>query len=252
MKSLQDKLKNRYYSAKERQKAVPSLQALAYLQHGNYASIEITTPLGKRLKLITRFIGYSDDDCQLLFALPSNLSPKTFQEYFTAGRHVKVTVISEDGEGCLAQFNQQIKHIITKPMRLFSLELPAQAMLAELRQETRYRLNLPGELQYQNRRFEINLTDLSLHGCCFAISRLIESLQQDSSIRLSIQHPYNHQQYVLKGMIRNRRSAKGNSIYGVLLKEDKQANPQQLISALILHASRLSFPQDDQSPQNIN
>ncbi|WP_283130949.1 flagellar brake protein [Enterovibrio norvegicus] len=233
--------------AKAREKVVMGLQAMDFIQHGTEASLEIVTPLGQRLNFKSNFIGF-DDQQHIFFTMPK-LSKGDYEMFFTQGFNVDIEGVSEKGEGALVRFRTRIEHVIYRPVSLIVFPVPQQAKLVLLRNEIRYDLRLPGDIQLSNRKLRVILTDVSSGGCGFAYDAISPEFDVGQKIVLEVINSTTQDTYALSGGVKNGRTKRGKQTYGMVFDEPGKANCRRLLSTLIYDGTKYVFknPKKDQA-----
>lgn len=234
--------------AKQKERVIMGLQAMDFIQHGTEASLEIVTPLGQRLNFKSNFIGF-DDQQHIFFTMP-RLQKTEYEEFFMQGFNVDIEGISEQGEGALVRFRTRIEHVVYRPIQLLVFPLPQQAKLVLLRNEVRYELKLPGDIQLSNRKLRVVLTDVSSGGCGFSFDAISPEFDVDTKIVLEVINGSNGDTYALSGAVKNCRKKRGKQNYGVVFDEPGKANCRRLLSNLIYDGTKYVFksPKKDPTP----
>lgn len=234
--------------AKTKERVVMGLQAMDFIQHGTESELEIVTPLGQRLTFKSNFIGF-DDQQHIFFTLP-RLAKSEYDEFFIQGFNVDIKGISEEGEGALVCFRSRIAHVIFRPIQVLVFPVPQQAKLILLRNEVRYELRLPGDIQLSNRKLRVILTDVSSAGCGFTYEAISPVFDVDLRIVLEVTNTSTNDTYALSGSVKNGRNKRGRQIYGMVFDEPGKANCRRLLSTLIYDGTKYVFknPKKDQTP----
>lgn len=233
---------------KNKERVVMGIQAMDFIQHGTEADLEIVTPLGQRLTFKSNFIGF-DDQQHIFFILPK--FPKSeYEEFFIQGFNVDIQGISEKGEGALVCFRSRIKHVIYRPIQVLVFPVPQQAKLVLLRNEVRYELRLPGDIQLLNRKLRVILTDVSSAGCGFTFEAISPVFDVDLQMTLEVTNSSTGETYALSGSVQNGRTKRGRQIYGMVFNEPGKANCRRLLTGLIYDGTKYVFtnPKKDQTP----
>jgi hypothetical protein len=249
MSSNLSQIKKRIASLNDRKNVVRGIEAMDYLHHGHQVSIIIVTPLGGRFKIDTQFIGYDDDARRLYFSIPE-MRIKEFEDFFVEQYWVSVTSFSEQGEGGMIRFRNRIEFIMTEPVRIFTLKVPAEAELYELRQEIRYRIDMKAHIALDKRRLEVEISDISSNGCRFNYTEPVPVFDIDREMLLIITNPFDQRQYTLSGIIRNFERSRGKQIYGLMYDEKGKEQSQNLLSALIFNGAKLVFSQSNKEAKS--
>ncbi|PKF50796.1 PilZ domain-containing protein [Enterovibrio nigricans] len=225
--------------AKQKERVVMGLQAMDFIQHGTEASLDIVTPLGQRLHFKANFIGF-DDQQNIFFTMPK-LSKGDYEEFFMEGFNVDIEGISEQGEGALIKFRTRIEHVIYRPVQLLVFPVPQQAKLVLLRNEIRYDLRLPSDIQLTNRKLRVILIDVSSGGCGFSYDAISPEFDVDQRIVLEVVNSANGDTYALSGAIKNGRKKRGKQTYGMVFDDPGKANCRRLLSVLIYDGTKYVF-----------
>ncbi|AMG32058.1 flagellar brake protein [Grimontia hollisae] len=225
--------------ANQKERVIMGLQAMDFIQHGSEASLEVVTPLGQRLHFKSNFIGF-DDQQHIFFTMP-RLTRKEYDEFFTEGFNVDIEGISEHGEGALVRFRTRIEYVIYRPIQILVFPVPQQAKLIVLRNEVRYELNLPGDIQLSNRKLEVVLTDVSSGGCGFCFDAISPEFDIDQKIVLEVVNGSDGDIYALSGSVKNGRKKRGRQIYGMVFDEPGKANCRRLLKSLTYDGTKYIF-----------
>lgn len=225
--------------ARQKERVIMGLQAMDFIQHGTEASMELVTPLGQRLNFKSNFIGF-DDQHHIFFTMP-RLTKKEYDEYFIEGFNVDIEGISEQGEGALVRFRTRIEYVIYRPIQILVFPVPQQAKLVVLRNEVRYELKLPGDIQLSNRKLRVTLTDVSSGGCGFCFDAISPEFDVDQKIVLEVVNNADGDTYALSGAVKNGRKKRGKQIYGMVFDEPGKANCRRLLSNLIYDGTTYVF-----------
>ncbi|WP_028025250.1 flagellar brake domain-containing protein [Enterovibrio calviensis] len=234
--------------AKAKERVIMGLQAMDFIQHGTEASLEIVTPLGQRLNFKSNFIGF-DDQQHIFFTMPK-LNKREYEEFFMEGFNVDIEGISEQGEGALVRFRTRIAHVVLRPIQVLVFPVPQQAKLVLLRNEVRYDLRLPGDIQLSNRKLGVILTDVSSGGCGYSYEAISPEFDVDQKIVLEVVNKANGDTYALSGSVKNGRKKRGKQTYGMVFDEPGKANCRRLLSTLIYDGTKYVFrnPKKDTGP----
>ncbi|WP_245796963.1 PilZ domain-containing protein [Vibrio aerogenes] len=146
------------------------------IDHSSELTLNIATPVGKKFRCNTTFIGIHSN-AYILTELPSSDGGNT-RTFFQPGFWCNVKAISHRGEGAFIYFRSQILHVLNKPVPLAIMSIPEGVKLTPLRKEARYQVKLPGAVQFDNSKIECEIRDLSKSGCCFSTSLLAKSLYE--------------------------------------------------------------------------
>ncbi|WP_150138294.1 flagellar brake protein [Candidatus Enterovibrio escicola] len=229
-----------------KEKIVMGLKVMDFIQHGTESSLEIVTPLGQRLNFKSNFIGF-DEHQHIFFTMPL-LSRAEYVEFFMEGFNVNIEGISEQGEGALVRFRTRIEHIIYKPINLLVFTVPQQAKLVLLRNETRYELQLQGNIQLSNRKLRVVLTNVSSGGCGYSYEAISPDFDIDQRIVLEVINSTNKNAYALSGIVRNGKKKLGKQTYGIVYDDPGQVNCRRLLSALMYDGTKYVFINPKQNP----
>ncbi|ATF08883.1 flagellar brake protein [Candidatus Enterovibrio altilux] len=225
--------------AKTREKVVMGLQAMDFIQHGTEASLEIVTPLGQKLNFKANFIGF-DDQQHIFFTMPK-LSKNKYNSFFIEGFNIDIEGIFEHGDGALVCFRTRIAHVIYQPVSILVFPVPQQAKLVLLRNEIRYELCLPGDIQLTNRKLRVVLTDVSSRGCGFSYEAMALDFDVDQRIVLEVRNSMTEDTYALSGKVKNGRTKRGKQTYGMVFNEPGKADCRRLLLTLIYNGTRYVF-----------
>ncbi len=218
---------------------VQGLPVLDYLLHGSEAMIELTTPIGQNHAVTTTLIG-SDRQRYLYFVLPE-LPAYQRDRFFVEGYRLSVSLISERGNGAMVAFPSQIEHLMVRPLPLFTVKLPNQITLYPLRGETRYPVCLTGSVMVTKRQIEVQLRDLSIHGCSFSTSALAPAFTNEQPIMLRLESAGLGQKFLLSGTICNQRRISSNTVYGVRFDREGMRHSQEIFKWLRFDGSQMVF-----------
>ncbi|MBV7299277.1 PilZ domain-containing protein [Enterovibrio paralichthyis] len=234
--------------ARQRERVIMGLQAMDFIQHGTEASLTIVTPLGQRLDFKSNFIGF-DDQQHIFFTMP-RLTKHEYEEFLVEGFNADIEGISEQGAGALVRFRTRIEHVVYRPVHLLVFPVPQQAKLVLLRNEVRYELRLPGDIQLASRKLRVVLTDVSSGGCGFSFDAISPEFDVDLKIVLEVVNGTSGDTYALSGAVKNCRKKRGRQNYGMVFDEPGKANCRRLLSNLIYDGTKYVFknPKKDQAP----
>ncbi len=221
--------------------SVKSSDAIAMVAHGSELTYNITTPVGIKYLGTSRFIG-TQDESLILLELPE-MTDGDRNYFFQAGFWINVRAISQRGEGALIHFRTQIQHLITEPISLAVLSLPARMQVEQLRKEARYDVSLSALGVSGSNRFECEIRDLSRGGCRMVTSPLIRQLTINESVKLQVKYEGKPLKDigVLSGTICNQQNSQHYSKYGIAFDELGQQTVKKLLAKLKFDGTKLAL-----------
>ncbi|WP_325892416.1 flagellar brake protein [Grimontia sp. NTOU-MAR1] len=232
--------------ARQKERVIMGLHAMDFIQHGTEASLEVLTPLGQRLTFKSNFIGFNEQQ-HIFFTMP-HLTKKEYDEFFIEGFNVDIEGVSEKGGGALVRFRTRIEHVVYKPIKLLVFSVPQQAKVVMLRNEVRYELSLPGDIQLPNRKLRVILTDVSSAGCGFSFDAISPEFDVDQRIVLEVVNNISGENYALSGVVKNSRKKRGKQNYGLVFDGPGKANCQRLQSKLFYDGTKYVFKSPQKDP----
>ena len=232
--------------ADSRNKTVSTLNstdALSMVEHGSELTLNVTTPVGTKFLTMTNFIGTHSDNC-VVIELPK-ISNDDLSFFFQEGFWMTVRALSHRGEGALIHFRSQIKHKVGDPFPLLVISIPSTMQVTQLRKETRYEVNLGGNVIMHNSRIGCEIRDLSKCGCRIVTSPTTKTLQVDEKISIDVT-PENYQGPLippLKGKVCNLQKSTHYARYGVEFDDIGKSNVKSLLNRLKFDGTKLRLRQ---------
>ncbi|OOF28326.1 MULTISPECIES: PilZ domain-containing protein [Salinivibrio] len=222
-----------------REEAVIGLRAVGFLKHGTATHVQIKTPVGQIFSCQSTFIGF-DGDQRLFFTIPTR-NIKQLNQFFVEGYRIAVDGVSDEGEGTKIRFASRISHIMMSPVAIMLVELPQQAKLIQQRKESRYELNVKGEIPLEKRRLSVNLTDISAGGCGFSFDAIAPVFEMKHQLAIQVRPSHGDDCFVLSGQVENRQQKWGMQRYGLSFDQSGLQHCRELIKRLVFDGSRYIF-----------
>ncbi|WGV97933.1 flagellar brake protein [Vibrio sp. YMD68] len=217
-----------------------STDALAMIEHGSEMTITVTTPIGRKFRCTTQFIGTHPDNL-ILIEIPS-VSKDELAFFFQTGFLLNVRGISPRGEGAQIHFKSQIQHVIEDPLAMIAISIPNGMQVTQLRKEARYEINLMGAVVQGDSKTQCEIRDLSKSGCRFFTPPLGRTFQVGDTIAIDLHHTIDQPKCPpLIGKICNLQRSAHYSRYGLQFDDVGQANVKVLLSRLKFNGTKLAF-----------
>ncbi|MGF1765033.1 PilZ domain-containing protein [Aliivibrio kagoshimensis] len=214
---------------------------LSMIFKSSLVHVSVTTPLGKKLKCNTFFIG-SDSLSYLLLKLPT-ISKEMVEEFFQEGFTLTVKAISDQGEGSIIIFRSQITEILQRPAALMVLAMPKTMRLHQLRNEPRFEVAMNALVSKDDAHVNVELRDLSNSGCNFAIDSSDSTFEKQDIVQIKVMRKNSDEVVsVLGGDICNSFTKGGVTSYGVRFNEASSEEINTLLARLIFDGSKMCFP----------
>jgi c-di-GMP-binding flagellar brake protein YcgR len=221
--------------------AINSSDAIEMVSHGSEFIIDLVTPIGTRYVGKTKFIGRHSDNF-LLLELP-DITEGELDYFFQEGFRMEVKAISTRGEGALISFRSQVINVMLAPIGMLMISLPSMMKITQLREDTRYDVNLRAQLFTEYLKLECQLRDLSKGGCRFTTSPLAKAVQigQRVSIRIIAPKKSIMNSLPLSGEVCNLQCSTHYAKYGVKFDETSRIHAKTLFKQMKFDVNKLEL-----------
>ena len=186
-------------------------------------------------KYKTIYIGMQPNHA-LLFQLPANAAVK-HSILLKEGNIATVRAVSTKGEGAILAFKTTIIRVYSPPFPMIAVTIPKKIQLKLIRNEPRFNVNLPAQLELDGVNIAGSVADISCNGCCF----YSDAMEQDllyKQVTILLKDSATSRQYKLNGEVKNIKKIKTTDHLGISFDEESQTTIQQLLQEFILQGSR--------------
>jgi len=139
------------------------IDALKLMNIGMRLLIEVVLPNGKKFKAASRLIGYKKDDF-ILLEYPMGLD-SGFDKVFLENANIIVRAITDTGFRDIIAFKTKINTIIYRPVKMLSLDMPANIATHKIREAPRVETVYAVDINCNGKQCAAKMLDFSISGC---------------------------------------------------------------------------------------
>ncbi len=203
-----------------------------YLLAGTSVNIDIITPVGKKGRFKTTFIGYLPEE-YILIQFPESHKLGSFSQYIKQGLQITVRGLVEGHEASVIAFISSIKQTLSQPSNIMVLDFPKSMVIHNLRSTKRVLTDLPMKICTTPDHLSGTLTDVSLAGCQLELEQQKKGLDEGEEIVIEVAE--NEQETIrVKARICNVKPSDDGTALGCQFLNEQETEIEKIVHMALM------------------
>lgn len=214
--------------------AEPEIDALKLMHIGMRLLIEVVLPNGKKFKAASRLIGYKKD-AFILLEYPMGLDAG-FDKVFLENANIIIRAITDTGFRDIIAFKTKINTIIYRPVKMLSLDMPANIATHKIRDEPRIEAAYNVDMSCNDKQCSAKMLDFSVSGCGLVVENQDIYVVKGNyiAIKLSLSADIEAK---LEGQVISVQADSGQSKIGVKFNQNQLELKKDIFHHIIIEMS---------------